>query len=808
MKAINIITAALIALMPGIRVSAAVENPANGIRADFMNRSGQRVWSQTINDYQTDQHLFTVVNSANGWDVSSDQTVDADSYVHNIRFVPWGTESYDFDMESEVPTEYYVKSSKNSKPSRIKAKEDVNLNIQCGDTIVPVMELPDKAYPSIDFLYCYTEVLPDGEERWQEPSATPFLEYSRGPVIHNPLLLTADGHDTFLSQFIDGSPLYTRLPDSDKCKNRWGYEFVMPNEPFKIRIGYDYADGKVLNNSVLTTLYRTLYTQFGDLDFNGNSGENWVMRYFGDGMSQEQVNNLTTSGDTSITSLALLKRSNSLISSIPWADYYCGIILSDMMLDNLQKFDKATETEIRNARAQLLSLRAHCYTRILQIYGRRWQDSGNGAAMCAPLILDYKDIQKPLSSMADIKTRIYDDLDKAIQIFGDNNFQRADLLQPNLNVARGLKMRAALLTEDWSTAKDMAQQVLASVPLSTNEDILSGFYKRCQSWIWGASSNAAYDRLDTQIYYWSPQNYNSCNGSYPYLWKIGANAIDRDLWLRISEKDIRRSLFAMPECIGDRYMSQLALWHDSSYVEISHLLFSINNSTTRPGALLASEFLKKRPEANAFVYEYNYVPVPFGAQLKFWSTGEAYGYDYNNKNGDCATLFMRSDEALLTQAEACFMLGDEATARELINKLNVMRNCEASISTGQDLLDEIRFTRRIELWGEGFGFFDQKRWNLPIGRNIWVAGDTNSGNWPVPQAAAAEVSTSASNGWRASIPAYYVKQNSGIDIAKMNYTDVTGYTTDETAPLTILPDMNRQLISKEKQNIIDTSFSF
>lgn len=807
MKAINIITAAFIALIPGIRISAAVENPAVGTRVDFINRSGQRVWSQTIDDNQTTQHLFNVVNSSNGWDVMTDQTSDEDSYVHSVRFIPWGTESHDFDMESEVPAEYYVKSSKNRKPSPVKAKEEVNLNIQCGDTIVLVMELPDNAYPSIDLLYRYTKVMPNGEERWQETSAAPFREYSDGSIIRNPVLLTADGHDTLLSQYIDGSPLYTRLPDSDKCKNRWGYEFVMPNEPFTIKIGYDYADGKALNNSVLTTLYRTLYTQYQNLDFNGNSGENWIMRYFGDGMSQEQVNNLTFN-DSNITSLSVLKRSDLVFSDIPWADYYCSIILSNMILDNLYKFDKATETEISNARAQLLSLRAHCYTRILQIYGKRWQDSDNGTVMCAPLILDSRDIQKPLSSMIEIRNRIYEDLNTAIRIFGDNDFQRVDLLQPDLNVARGLKMRAALLSRDWNTAKDMAQQVLDTVPLSTNEDILSGFYKRRGSWIWGASSNAVYDRLNTQIYYWSPQNYNSCNGPYPVVWRVGAGAIDRDLWLRMSEKDIRRSLFAMPECIENTYMSQLPLWYDTSYVDSSNLFFSINNSTGQASKLLADEFQEKRPETNAFVHETSYVPVPFGAQLKFWSTGEAYGYDYYNPNDNDATLFMRSDEALLTEAEACFMLGDEATARELVNKLNVMRNCEASTSTGQTLLDEIRFTRRIELWGEGFGFFDQKRWNLPIKRNIWIYHHTNSGNWPVSQSPAAEVPVSASNGWRAAIPAYYVKQNPNIDISKMDYTDVTGYTTDESAPLTIVPEMNRQVISKKQQNMIDTSVTF
>lgn len=809
MKAtINSIAIALLTLLSVINATAEVKIPSGNTRVDYINSMGQRFWSTNINAYSHERVLFYMDQSNNGWNITNSQYYGEETLINNVKFVPWGTESYNIVFDTDIPTEYYVKPSKNQEPRSIKANVGVNSIVQCGDTVVLVMELPDNAYPSLDFLYRYTAVYPDGREQWIETTATPFLYYSKGPQISDPRLLTQrDMLDKYLSEYIYGSPSYTRLPKTDKCNNRWGYEFIMPNEPLKIKIGYDYVDSKVLKNSVLVTLYKTLYTQFTSLDFNGNTGENWIMRYIGDAMSQEMVNGLALKTTQNITDFTKAK---SYISSIPWADYYSGIILSNMILDHLDMFDRATETEKSHAKAQLLSLRAHCYTRILQIYGKRWHDSDNGATLCAPLILDSKNILKPLSSMKEIKGHIYEDLDIAIRIFENCKLKRTDLLQPDLNVARGLKMRIALMSEDWITAKDMAQLILVDVPLSSNQDILSGFYKRRDSWIWGASSNATYDNLNTALYYYSPQNYNSCNGVYPLNWNVGANAIDRDLWLIISKKDIRRSLFAMPEMLHNTHMNNLSNWYDKKNVS-SSLFFLMSDSQEIAAKNVADQYAESRPETNAFRYfdfnNYEYIPIPFGAQLKFWSTGEAYGYDYYNPNDNDATLFMRSDEALLTEAEACFMLGDEATARKLVNKLNVMRNCEASTSTGQTLLDEIRFTRRIELWGEGFGFFDQKRWNLPIKRNIWVAGNTNSGNWPVPQSAA-EVPTSASNGWRAAVPAYYVEQNPNIDIAKMGYNDVTGYTTDESAPFSIFPEMNRQVISKKLQNMIDTSVTF
>jgi hypothetical protein len=40
-----------------------------------------------------------------------------------------------------------------------------------------------------------------------------------------------------------------------------------------------------------------------------------------------------------------------------------------------------------------------------------------------------------------------------------------------------------------------------------------------------------------------------------------------------------------------------------------------------------------------------------------------------------------------------------------------------SANSGQALIDEILFHRRVELWGEGFRFFDLKRLNQALDRN-------------------------------------------------------------------------------------------
>ena len=75
---------------------------------------------------------------------------------------------------------------------------------------------------------------------------------------------------------------------------------------------------------------------------------------------------------------------------------------------------------------------------------------------------------------------------------------------------------------------------------------------------------------------------------------------------------------------------------------------------------------------------------------------------------------MRSDEALLSAAERhIFIWAMEAKAKDFINQLNIMRNPSYfTVASGEELLAEIRKTRKIELWGEGHSWFDQKRWSL------------------------------------------------------------------------------------------------
>ena len=74
----------------------------------------------------------------------------------------------------------------------------------------------------------------------------------------------------------------------------------------------------------------------------------------------------------------------------------------------------------------------------------------------------------------------------------------------------------------------------------------------------------------------------------------------------------------------------------------------------------------------------------------------------------------------LIEAEAKARGGDNTGATKALFDLVKQRDPAyvTSTKTGDALIEEIMFHRRIELWGEGHRFLDLKRLNLPLNRNV------------------------------------------------------------------------------------------
>jgi hypothetical protein len=116
----------------------------------------------------------------------------------------------------------------------------------------------------------------------------------------------------------------------------------------------------------------------------------------------------------------------------------------------------------------------------------------------------------------------------------------------------------------------------------------------------------------------------------------------------------------------------------------------------------------------------------------------------------------RVSEMYLIEAEAAYFLNDASGAQSALVALNATSGRDPGYTctkTGGSLLDEIKSYRELELWGEGFDWFDLKRWGDPLVRKTYA----NGGNFIAD--VAVTVAPSAKNKWTWYIPAREVDYN-------------------------------------------------
>lgn len=378
---------------------------------------------------------------------------------------------------------------------------------------------------------------------------------------------------------------------------------------------------------------------------------------------------------------------------------------------------------MRNAYAQALVYRAYSYLQLLQFYAPRWCDSDGGRADGVVLRLDTSDGDCPLSSMEKCYGQIYADLDRALELFVGSGIVRGadENHKVNADVAHAVYARAALTREDWQTAAGHAAKARKDYPLMSNEDYLNGFSTVNSEWIWSISDSK--EETLGQSSMAARLAYNSSSAlvtTYPAC-------INRELFDALSPTDIRRRLFLDPE--------------DYSYKVTDVKLNGL------AGTELTARAHELWPELNAKAQVYAYM------SFKFKTIDGIGAMPFNLFR--CAEMYLIEAEALCHLSPA-----REAEARRLLNELvresgrDAAYDCTAS---GAALLDEIRFQRRIELWGEGFSWFDYKRRRDTIVRKTFADGGNYMKN------AAVTIAPEDANNWMWAIPAKEYEYNDAIN---------------------------------------------
>ena len=451
----------------------------------------------------------------------------------------------------------------------------------------------------------------------------------------------------------------------------------------------------------------------------GVNGEGTIKTWYGNYPGNDfQKCNLT--GWAPIINATYMERNSVLYCYYPWFYYYKLVGNANRILANIDKAVGAEEERLF-IRAQALTVRAYAYLMLSQLYCHRWADSNQGASRGLPLRIDTSDGDLPASTLVQVYTQIYADLDAAIDGYTRSGLTRPrdDNHSPDLAVAYAIYARAALTREDWAAAAKYAPLARKDYPLMSNADYVDGGFSTPNSeWIW-----SSYSAPDQTLYYFSffaQQGSNSSANicrSYPC-------AISKELYDRIPATDVRRRMFLAPQ-EGDAYNTA--------------------NGRVTAGPLLerARRDYASKLFSSSLIYAY--------MQFKFLCTGQPGVGQLNH---------FRSAEMYLIETEAlCRLGGKDADVQALMQALvkDSGRDPQyACTKTGADLLEEVRLYRRIELWGEGFDWFDLKRWRLPIERHAHPTGSFH------PQFAVS-VKPEEGNQWTWVYPAKEVDYNGALD---------------------------------------------
>lgn len=472
----------------------------------------------------------------------------------------------------------------------------------------------------------------------------------------------------------------------------------------------------------IAKMMTTQQAYFGQ-GFAGENGVWWIYENF----PSQNFNYNRMAGWAPIFNQQFHSRTSSPYDAYAWFYYYQLVAAANKIIchiDNAQ----GTDAEKKFIKASALTFRAYAFEKLTHYYCYRWQDSNNGSSRGIVLRTDESTDGLAYSTLAETYAQIYKDCDEAISLFNESGEDRgaSEVWIPNLNVAHAVYARAALTKQDWQTALSHAKAARQGYALMSNTDYQKGFCNPTSEWIF-----SSYGSADENNWYWSYGTMFACNGYYANNVGWGAS-IGHELISRIPNNDARKQLF-MTE---DKYRSINI--HSSADVHQSFGIIGLGNDDVWEQA----DSIAKAHKAPGFTDSYQSGYYFLDGQLKFW-VFDTPGVGY--------LPLVRSSEMVLVEAEANAELGNTAAAQAALVELNATsgRNPEYTCTkTGDDLIQEIRDYRCLELWGEGLEWSDFKRWNIPIVRKTIA----NGGNTHPNMAKTIAIDDPSTNNWTWDVP--------------------------------------------------------
>lgn len=338
-------------------------------------------------------------------------------------------------------------------------------------------------------------------------------------------------------------------------------------------------------------------------------------------------------------------------------------------------------TQLQYNLAQALASRGYSYYMLANMYQFTYAMAADEP--CVPIVTPENMVEagmngNPRATVAQVWDRVIEDFKTAIVLLdkaeqggltrsGDKRFV-------NQAVCYGMLARAYLYTLQYTEAATAAQTAIqlataeGLAPLSIAEARVPGFYTiSAKNYMWGIENPAS------SSYTQGVRNFASMMGSWMangYNSVGCARRISKKLYAQIPASDARKNWW-------------------------------LDGNATIPSALPAAyaEYINGQKGKGGEFQPYT--------QVKFGAAANTPG----TTSGATDQPIMRVEELYLLLAEAQGMTAPATGAATLQSFVQTYRdpNYTCKASTAQSLQDAVWLQRRIELWGEGFAYFDIKR---------------------------------------------------------------------------------------------------
>lgn len=359
-----------------------------------------------------------------------------------------------------------------------------------------------------------------------------------------------------------------------------------------------------------------------------------------------------------------------------WYQYYDVIAQANEILKGIAGVDQSKVSEdvkslLGYYKAQALGYRGYAYWYLTTLYsfpykcgvaGTVWGVGGtHGDDLCVPIVTEETPGEpQPRAKLSEVYTQLLSDLTESYNLSKSLGKEKtSDVSDFDGCVAAMYLARAYMMTQEWDKAIQYSQVVMDNYGvLTTAAQLMQGFSTlSLPDVVFGCPITE--DNSTIYMSFFSQMDWWSDGYAGIGVWRAGFGPFVE----RISATDIRKKWFLYRPNID-------------CYVKYQSEKFIGEGRNAENG------------EGN-------------------WHLGQY--------------IYLRSEEAYFMKAEALAHKGDLAGAKTVLE--DVMKYRDANYSTAAltdkaSFVEELNFQKRVEFWGEGIEWLDNKRLNIPVDRTL------------------------------------------------------------------------------------------